>query len=63
MSEERLAVAIRDAFDSTHVASEGLEHRVVSAIQHHRIAQSRLDESLGRILAFKKRFPSRPSSG
>ena len=32
MSEERLAVAIRDAFDSTHVASEGLEHRVVSAI-------------------------------
>jgi photosystem II stability/assembly factor-like uncharacterized protein len=32
MSEERLAVAIRDAFDSTHVPSPGLEHRVVSAI-------------------------------
>jgi photosystem II stability/assembly factor-like uncharacterized protein len=32
MSEERLAVAIRDAFDSTHVPSPGLEHRVVAAI-------------------------------
>jgi photosystem II stability/assembly factor-like uncharacterized protein len=32
MSEERLSVAIRDAFDSTHVSSPGLEHRVVSAI-------------------------------
>jgi len=32
MSEERLAVAIREAFDSAHVPSEGLEHRVVSAI-------------------------------
>ncbi len=32
MSDERLAVAIRDAFDSTHVPSPGLEDRVVFAI-------------------------------
>jgi photosystem II stability/assembly factor-like uncharacterized protein len=32
MSEEPVAVAIRDAFDSTHVTSPGLEHRVLSAI-------------------------------
>jgi photosystem II stability/assembly factor-like uncharacterized protein len=32
MSEDRIAVEIRDAFDSTFVASPGLEDRVISAI-------------------------------
>ena len=32
MTDERLAVGIRDAFDSRHVPSPGLEERVVSAI-------------------------------
>jgi photosystem II stability/assembly factor-like uncharacterized protein len=32
MSQDRMAVEIRDAFDSTHVASPGLEDRVISAI-------------------------------
>ena len=36
MSEDRTAVAIRDAFDSTYVASPGLEDRVVSAIPWER---------------------------
>ena len=31
MTDERLAVGIRDAFESTHVPSLGLEDRVVSA--------------------------------
>jgi len=36
MSEDRLAVEIRDAFDSTHVASPGLDDRVISAIPWNR---------------------------
>jgi photosystem II stability/assembly factor-like uncharacterized protein len=36
MSEDRMAVEIRDAFDSTYVASPGLEHRVISAIPWER---------------------------
>src|SRR5580704_9277106 len=36
MSEDRMAVEIRDAFDSTFVASPGLEDRVVSAIPWER---------------------------
>jgi photosystem II stability/assembly factor-like uncharacterized protein len=36
MNEDRTAVAIRDAFDSTYVASPGLEDRVVSAIPWER---------------------------
>lgn len=36
MSEDPIAVEIRDAFDSTYVASPGLEDRVVSAIPWER---------------------------
>jgi photosystem II stability/assembly factor-like uncharacterized protein len=36
MSEDRLAVEIRDAFDSSHVANPGLEDRVISAIPWER---------------------------
>ena len=38
MTDERLAVGIRDAFERTHVPSLGLEERVVSAIPWDRPA-------------------------
>jgi photosystem II stability/assembly factor-like uncharacterized protein len=41
MSEDRLAVEIRAAFDSTHLSSPGLEDRVVSAIPWDRPAARR----------------------
>jgi photosystem II stability/assembly factor-like uncharacterized protein len=36
MSEDRVAIGIRDAFDSTYVASPGLEDRVISVIPWER---------------------------
>jgi photosystem II stability/assembly factor-like uncharacterized protein len=41
LSEDRLAVEIRAAFDNTHVSSPGLEDRVVSAIPWDRPAERR----------------------
>jgi photosystem II stability/assembly factor-like uncharacterized protein len=41
MSEDRLAVEIRAAFDSTHVSSPGLEDRVVAAIPGERTRERR----------------------
>ena len=41
MNQDRLAVEIRVAFDSTHVPSPGLENRVVSAIPWDRPAEGR----------------------
>jgi hypothetical protein len=56
VSEDRMAVEIRDAFDSSYVASPGLEHRVISAIPWERpreraTSMPRLAGAVGAVLA------------